>query len=139
MAFPHRLQRRTEALRHPAAGVQVSCREDAPALPHYCCAAADSRKKRQEDVDYLELCRRKRNITEYEHTGAATEADAVELTSSPRGRDQVAQAASPEPRTELIHKGSAGQCGNQKPARRLRVLNAASPERNGCTHVWGCS
>jgi hypothetical protein len=35
--------------------------------------------QRQDDADYLELCRRKRNIAEYDRTGAATEADAVEL------------------------------------------------------------
>ncbi len=35
--------------------------------------------QRQDDADYLELCRRKRNTTEYDRTGAATEADALEL------------------------------------------------------------
>jgi hypothetical protein len=32
--------------------------------------------QRQDDADYLELCRRKRNIAEYDRTGAATEDDA---------------------------------------------------------------
>jgi hypothetical protein len=35
--------------------------------------------ERQDDADYLNVCRNKRNITEYEHTGGVTEADAAEL------------------------------------------------------------
>lgn len=36
-------------------------------------------EQRQDDADYLEVCRRKRNTTEYDRAGAATEADAREL------------------------------------------------------------
>ena len=35
--------------------------------------------QRRDDADYLNLCRRKRNITEYDRAGEATEADAAEL------------------------------------------------------------
>lgn len=51
-------------------------------LQHYRTIAALPlilSSQRQEDADYLELCRRKRNIAEYDRTGAATEGDAVEL------------------------------------------------------------
>ena len=36
--------------------------------------------KHKSDADYLETCRRKRNTAEYDYDGAATEADAVELS-----------------------------------------------------------
>lgn len=36
-------------------------------------------ERREDDADYLELCRRKRNITEYDRAGAVTEADVAEL------------------------------------------------------------
>jgi hypothetical protein len=36
-------------------------------------------EQRKDDADYLEVCRRKRNTTEYDRAGAATEADAKEL------------------------------------------------------------
>jgi hypothetical protein len=36
-------------------------------------------EQRQDDADYLEVCRRKRNIAEYDRAGAATEEDAREL------------------------------------------------------------
>jgi hypothetical protein len=51
-------------------------------LQHYRTIAAlplilgDQRK---DDADYLEVCRRKRNTTEYDRAGAATEQDAKEL------------------------------------------------------------
>lgn len=51
-------------------------------LQHYRTIAAlplilgDQRK---DDADYLEVCRRKRNTTEYDRAGAATEEDATEL------------------------------------------------------------
>lgn len=35
--------------------------------------------QRNDDADYLEVCRRKRNTTEYDRAGAATEQDAKEL------------------------------------------------------------
>ena len=36
-------------------------------------------KKREEDVDYLETCRIKRNKVEYDYVGSTTESDADEL------------------------------------------------------------
>ncbi len=51
-------------------------------LQHYRAIAALPLilgSQRQDDADYLELCRRKRNIAEYDRTGAATEDDAAEL------------------------------------------------------------
>lgn len=33
----------------------------------------------QTDADYLDTCRRKRNIVEYDYTGGATDSDADEL------------------------------------------------------------
>jgi hypothetical protein len=36
-------------------------------------------EQRKDDADYLEVCRRKRNTTEYDRAGEATEADATEL------------------------------------------------------------
>jgi len=51
-------------------------------LAHYRTLAAlpfilgDSRK---EDSDYLETCRRKRNVVEYDRVGGITDDDAVEL------------------------------------------------------------
>lgn len=51
-------------------------------LAHYRTLAAlplvlgDSRK---EDADYLETCRRKRNVVEYDRVGGITDDDAVEL------------------------------------------------------------
>jgi hypothetical protein len=41
-------------------------------------------KEKQGDADYLNVCRSKRNITEYEHTGGVTEADAAELAEFAR-------------------------------------------------------
>jgi hypothetical protein len=43
------------------------------ALPHILGA------KRQDDADYLEGCRQKRNIVEYDRAGGATKAEADEL------------------------------------------------------------
>ncbi|MBU1692509.1 MAG: hypothetical protein KKC51_00945 [Verrucomicrobia bacterium] len=34
---------------------------------------------RKTDADYLETCRRKRNVVEYDHVGGASDADADEL------------------------------------------------------------
>jgi hypothetical protein len=39
---------------------------------------------RQDDADYLDECRRKRNIVEYEYAGATTERDAEELIAFTR-------------------------------------------------------
>ena len=38
-------------------------------------------KQREDDADYLEVCRRKRNTTEYDRAGAATTEDASELVA----------------------------------------------------------
>ena len=38
-------------------------------------------KAHREEVEYLEACRKKRNIVEYEYVGGATEADADELVN----------------------------------------------------------
>ena len=46
----------------------------------------------QEDADYLNTCRRKRNIVEYDYTGGATEKDADELIAFTR-----------ELRDDLVH------------------------------------
>lgn len=35
--------------------------------------------EREDDADYLDRCRRKRNIAEYDHTNVVTERDAQEL------------------------------------------------------------
>ena len=35
--------------------------------------------KRADDAEYLEICRKKRNIVEYDYVGGATEADVDEL------------------------------------------------------------
>jgi hypothetical protein len=62
--------------------VQASGYRPEKTLQHYRTLAAMPLilgTHRQADADYLDLCRRKRNITEYDRTGAATEADAVEL------------------------------------------------------------
>lgn len=40
--------------------------------------------KTQADADYLDTCRRKRNIVEYNYTGGATDNDADELISFAR-------------------------------------------------------
>jgi hypothetical protein len=70
------------ALKLCAILLQASGYRPEKTLQHYRTIAALPEilgRERQDDADYLELCRRKRNITEYERTGAATEADAVEL------------------------------------------------------------
>lgn len=36
-------------------------------------------KRRQDDTDYLDACRRKRNIVEYDRAGGATYSEADEL------------------------------------------------------------
>jgi hypothetical protein len=62
--------------------VQASGYRPEKNLQHYRTLAALPMilgQEREDDADYLELCRRKRNITEYDRTGAASEADAVEL------------------------------------------------------------
>lgn len=38
-------------------------------------------QERQDDAAYLDACRNKRNTVEYDYVGAASEADAAELTS----------------------------------------------------------
>lgn len=38
-------------------------------------------EQRKDDADYLEVCRRKRNTTEYDRAGAATNEDASELVA----------------------------------------------------------
>ena len=51
-------------------------------LQHYRSIAALPEilgKKWQEDADYLDTCRRKRNTAEYDRAGVATEQDATEL------------------------------------------------------------
>ncbi len=40
--------------------------------------------ERQSDADYLDLCRAKRNIVEYDRAGAATSQEAVELANFAR-------------------------------------------------------
>jgi hypothetical protein len=68
-----------EALHHPAPGFRLSHREE---LQHYRTIAALPLilgKQREGDADYLEVCRRKRNITEYDRAGSATTEDASEL------------------------------------------------------------
>jgi hypothetical protein len=52
------------------------------ALQHYRTIAALPEvlgKRWQEEADYLDTCRRKRNIAEYDRTGVATKQDAAEL------------------------------------------------------------
>lgn len=47
-------------------------------------------KQWEDEADYLETCRRKRNIAEYEHAGVVSEQDADELVEScKRLREQV--------------------------------------------------
>jgi hypothetical protein len=43
----------------------------------------------QDEADYLETCRRKRNIAEYDRTGVATEQDASELVDFCQGLRQA--------------------------------------------------
>jgi hypothetical protein len=53
-------------------------------LQHYRTIAALPEilgKQRQDDADYLETCRIKRNTAEYERAGVATEQDASELVA----------------------------------------------------------
>jgi hypothetical protein len=39
----------------------------------------ETQDTRKEDARYLDACRKKRNIVEYDYTGAASESDADEL------------------------------------------------------------
>ena len=77
LAFWHRVQRRAKAVHDtdPRLGLQPE-----KTLQHYRSIAALPEilgKKWQEDADYLDTCRRKRNTAEYDRAGVATEQDAV--------------------------------------------------------------
>jgi hypothetical protein len=70
------------ALKLCAILLQASGYRPEKTLQHYRTIAALPEilgRERQDDADYLELCRRKRNITEYDRTGVVTEAEAIEL------------------------------------------------------------
>jgi hypothetical protein len=58
--------------------------------------------KHRSDADYLETCRRKRNTAEYDYAGAATEADAVELSEFARGLQKHVLAWLREHRSGLL-------------------------------------
>ncbi len=70
------------ALKLCAILLQASGYRPEKTLQHYRTIAALPLilgEERKDDADYLEVCRRKRNTTEYDRAGAATEQDAKEL------------------------------------------------------------
>jgi hypothetical protein len=59
--------------------------------------------KHRSDAEYLETCRRKRNTAEYDYAGAASDADAVELSKFARGLQKDVLGWLREVRPELLN------------------------------------
>jgi hypothetical protein len=99
LAVRHRLQRRPQALRH------FTPFRPEKTLQHYRTIQALPLilgPRRKADADYLDACRGKRNVLEYDRAGGATAEDARELIEFTRDLREAVTAWLEKEHIELL-------------------------------------
>jgi hypothetical protein len=102
LAVRHRLQRRPQALRHFTPRLRLQAGKT---LQHYRTIQALPLilgPRRKADADYLDACRGKRNVLEYDRAGGATAEDARELIEFTRGLREAVIAWLEKEHIELL-------------------------------------